>query len=135
TQLGATGDSADYLPYLQAAGAAGIDANGNSSISDNVYAIVAYCPIQDMGSADLAYEWMFNVLSTRAQVSADQKAGLIVDASGAELVRASNPDPAGSATLANRFVTYQASLGLKNDDGTALTTDNMLAVLQKETRQ
>lgn len=132
TQLGATGDSADYLPYLQAVGAAGIDANGRSSISDSVYAVVAYCPIQDMGSADLAYEWMFNVLGTRAQVSADQKAGLIVDANGNELVRASNPDPAGSAALMNKFVAYQAGLGLKNDDGSALTADNMLAALQTE---
>ena len=132
TQLGATGDNADYLPYLKAAGAAGIDTNGKSSISDSVYAIVAYCPIQDMGSADLAYEWMFNVLDTRALVSADQKAGLIVDANGNELVRASNPDPAGSAALKAKFVSYQAILGLKNDDGTALTTDNMLAALQTE---
>lgn len=134
TQLGATGDSADYFPYLAAAGSAGIDANGKSSISDSVYAIVAYCPIQDMGSADIAYEWMFNVLDTRALVSADQKAGLIVDASGVELVRAANPDPAGSAELMNKFVTYQASLGLKNDAGAALTTDNMLAALQTEIR-
>jgi len=133
TQLGATGDSTDYLPYLKAVGAAGIDINGNSTaLSDQVYAVVAYCPIQDMGSADLAYEWMFNVLNTRSLVSADQKAGLIVDASGNELVRASNPDPSGSATLMNKFVAYQASLGLKNDDGSALTTDNMLAALQNE---
>ena len=132
TQLGATGDSADYFPYLKAAGAAGIDTNGRSSISDSVFAISAYCPIQDMGSADLAYEWMFNVLDTRKQVSADQKAGLIVDASGAELVRASNPDLAGSATLMNKFVAYQAGLGLKNEAGAALTTDNMLAALEAE---
>jgi len=132
TQLGAAGDSADYLPYLKAAGAAGIDTDGKSSISDSVYAIVAYCPIQDMGSADVAYEWMFTVLDTRAKVSADQKAGLIVDASGAELVRASNPDPTGSAALKAKFVTYQAGLGLKNDDGSALTADNMLAALQTE---
>ena len=132
TQLGATGDHADYLPYLKAVGAAGIDTSGKSSISDSVYAVVAYCPIQDMGSADLAYEWMFNVLGTRAAVSADQKAGLIVDASGTELVRAANPDPAGSTALMNKFLAYQASLGLKNDDGTALTTDNMLTALQTE---
>lgn len=135
TQLGATGDSADYLPYLKAAGAAGVDASGRSSISDGVYAIVAYCPIQDMGSADLAYEWMFNVLGTRTLVSADQKAGLIVDASGAELVRASNPDLAGSTTLMNKFVAYQAGLGLKNEDGAALTTDNMVAALQNEIKK
>ena len=132
TQLGATGDSADYLPYLKAAGAAGIDTNGRSSISDSVFAISAYCPIQDMGSADLAYEWMFNALDTRKLVSADQKAGLIVDANGNELVRASNPDPTGSATLMNKFVAYQASLGLKNDAGAALTTSNMMAALETE---
>src|SRR5450830_563720 len=133
TQLGATGDSTDYLPYLKAVGAAGIDLNGNSTaLSDKVYAVVAYCPIQDLGSADLAYEWMFNVLNTRSLVSGDQKAGLIVDASGNELVRASNPDPSGSAALMNKFVAYQASLGLKNDDGSALTADNMLAALQSE---
>lgn len=132
TQLAATGDHADYLPYLKAVGAAGVGAGAKSSISDGIYAVVAYCPIQDMGSADIAYEWMFNVLDTRAAVSADQKAGLIVDASGAELVRAANPDPTGSATLMKQFVTYQASLGLKGDDGAALTTDNMLAALQTE---
>ena len=96
---------------------------------------MAYCPIQDMGSADLAYEWMFNVLDTRALVSADQKAGLIVDATGAELVRAANPDPTGSVALKNKFVTYQAGLGLKNEDGTALTTDNMLAALETEIKK
>ena len=132
TQLGATGDSADYLPYLKAAGAAGVDANGRSSISDSVFAISAYCPIQDMGSADLAYEWMFNALDTRKLVSADQKAGLIVDANGNELVRASNPDPTGSATLMGKFVAYQAGLGLKNDAGAALTADNMMAALETE---
>jgi len=132
TQLAATGDHADYLPYLKAVGAAGVDAGTKSSISDSIYAVVAYCPIQDMGGADIAYEWMFNVLGTRAAVSADQKAGLIVDASGAELVRAANPDPTGSATLMKQFVTYQASLGLKGDDGAALTADNMLAALQTE---
>jgi|GEM_PF-462443 len=135
TQLGATADSADYLSYLNSVGAAGIDANGKSTLSDGAFAIVAYCPIQDMGSADLAYEWMYNVLNTRALVGADQKAGLIVDASGAELLRASNPDPTGSTTLMNKFVAYQASLGLKADDGTPLTTDNMLAFLQTEIKK
>jgi hypothetical protein len=135
TQLGATGDSADYLPYLQAIGAAGITADGKSGLSDSVFGIVAYCPIQDMGNADMAYEWMFNVLDTRAQVSADQKAGLIVDASGAELLRASNPDPVGSAELLNKFKAYQASLGLKTAAGAALTADNLLADLEAELRK
>ena len=134
TQVAATGDHADYLPYLRAVGAAGVDASAQSSLSDGVYAVVAYCPIQDMGSADIAYEWMFNVLDTRALVAADQRAGRIVDAGGNELIRAANPDPAGSRELMDRFVAYQASLGLKNDAGAPLTTDNMLAALQTEIR-
>jgi hypothetical protein len=132
TQVGATGDSADYYPYLKAVGAAGITADGRSSISDSVFAVVAYCPIQDMGSADIAYEWMYNVLGTRAAVSADQKAGRIVDASGVELIRAANPDPAGSNSLMSKFVAYQGGLNLKNETGAALTADNMLASLQSE---
>lgn len=135
TQLAATGDHADYLPYLKAVGAAGVDASGKSGLSDSVYAVVAYCPIQDMGNADIAYEWMYSVLNTRSLVSADQKAGLIRDAGGIELVRAANADPAGSQTLMGQFTTYQASLGLKNDDGTALTTDNMLPALQNEIKK
>jgi hypothetical protein len=132
TQLGATGDHADYLPYLKAIGAAGIDTNGKSGLSDGVFAVVAYCPIQDIGSADISYEWMYNVLGTRAAVSSDQKAGLILDGSGAELIRASNPAPAGSASLMARFAAYQASWGLKGDDGSTLTADTMLAALQEE---
>ena len=135
TQLAATGDHADYLPYLKAVGAAGVDASGKSGLSDSIYAVVAYCPIQDMGNADIAYEWMFNVLNTRSLVSADQKAGLIRDAAGAELVRAANADPAGSQTLMNQFMAYQASLGLKNAAGIALTTDNILPDLQEEIKK
>jgi len=134
TQLGATGNNADYFPYLKAIGAAGIDKDGKSSIKDDVFAVVAYCPIQDMGSADLAYEWMFNVLDSRALVEAAQKAGTIKAADGTVLVRASNPDRGGSAELMNKFVAYQGSLALKNDAGAPLTTDNMLAALQAEIR-
>ena len=135
TQLAATGDHADYLPFLKAVGAAGVDVSGKSGQSDSVYAVVAYCPIQDMGNADIAYEWMFNVLNTRSLVSSDQKAGLIRDSANAELVRAANADPAGSQNLMGKFMTYQANLGLKNDDGSALTTDNMLPALQDEIKK
>ncbi len=135
TQLAATGDHADYLPYLKAVGAAGVDASGKSGLSDSIYAVVAYCPIQDMGNADIAYEWMYNVLNTRSLVSADQKAGLIRDNTNAELVRAANADPAGSQSLMNKFMAYQAGLGLKNNAGVALTTDNLLPDLQDEIKK
>lgn len=52
TLIGATGDSRDYEPYLQALGAA--------DERDDIYASSVYCPITDLDHADMAYEWMFN---------------------------------------------------------------------------
>jgi hypothetical protein len=39
--VAASGNSPDYYPYLAEIGAAGIDANGKSSIRDDVFATVA----------------------------------------------------------------------------------------------
>ncbi|MCI1247539.1 MAG: alpha/beta hydrolase [Megasphaera sp.] len=50
--MGATGDSMDYEPYLQALGAA--------DERDDIFASSVYCPITDLDHADMAYEWVFN---------------------------------------------------------------------------
>lgn len=50
--LGATGNSKDYEPYLQALGAA--------KERDDIFAASVYCPITNLEHADMAYEWMFN---------------------------------------------------------------------------
>ena len=50
--LGATGNSADYEPYLQAIGAA--------DERDDIFASMDYCPITNLEHADMAYEWMFS---------------------------------------------------------------------------
>ncbi|MFF0585042.1 subtype B tannase [Streptomyces sp. NPDC003781] len=111
--LGASGNSAEYAPYLAAIGAAGIDAKGRSTLRDDVFAVNAYCPITDLGNADIAYEWLYNVLGTR-------------DATG------SNPSPAAAAAIAERFAGYERSLGLRNPDGTRLTAATMLATIEQE---
>ncbi|QIL72376.1 hypothetical protein G7048_19645 [Diaphorobacter sp. HDW4B] len=111
--LGSSGNSADYYSYLAEAGAAGIDAGGKSTLTDDVLAINAYCPITDLGNADILYEWMYNVLGTRA--AANQ-----------------NPNPAGSAALMAKFADYQKSLNLKNSAGAALTANNMLDEVKSE---
>ena len=54
--MGATGDSELYFPYLEAIGAAMVDANGQP-LSDAVYGTMAWCPITSLDSADAAYEW------------------------------------------------------------------------------
>jgi hypothetical protein len=62
--VAASGNNTDYYPYLAEIGAAGIDAQGNSTLGDDVFATIAYCPITDLGHADLAYEWQFNTVRT-----------------------------------------------------------------------
>ncbi|MFA3878526.1 subtype B tannase [Streptomyces sp. MMCC 100] len=111
--LGASGNSAEYHPYLAAIGAAGIDAKGRSTLRDDVFAVNAYCPITDLGNADIAYEWLYSVLGTR-------------DATG------SNPSPEDAAAIAERFAAYERSLELRNPDGSRLTTATLLDTIKKE---
>ncbi len=111
--IGTSGNSPDYLPYLASAGAAGIDANGGSTLRDDVLAINAYCPITDLGNADLAYEWLYTTFGTRAAVGR-------------------NPNPTGSAQLAAKFPAYQQGLKLANGSGAALTADNMMDQIRQE---
>lgn len=49
--LGSTGNHPDYLPYLEAMGAA--------KAEDNIFAASCYCPITNLEHADMAYEWEF----------------------------------------------------------------------------
>ncbi|MRW89400.1 hypothetical protein GJ699_05340 [Duganella sp. FT80W] len=112
--IGASGNSTDYLSYLAAIGAAGVTSDGaTSTLRDDVLAINAYCPITDLGNADLAYEWMYNILSTRSTVG-------------------SYPNPTGSSSLMAKFVAYQAGLGLKTSSGTTLDATTMLAAIKAE---
>lgn len=111
--LGASGNSAEYNPYLAAIGAAGIDAKGRSTLRDDVFAVNAYCPITDLGNADIAYEWLYNILGTR-------------DTTG------ENPSPADAAAIAAQFPAYEKSLGLRNPAGSRLTAANMLDTIRKE---
>ncbi|HWK91458.1 MAG TPA: subtype B tannase [Luteimicrobium sp.] len=111
--LGASGNSTDYLPYLEEIGAAGIDAKGRSTLRDDVFAVNLYCPITDLGNADVLYEWLFNVLGTRADTGQDAQ-------------------PEASAEIASQFAAYEKSLGLTNPDGTPLTARTILGELKKE---
>ncbi|GGS32436.1 subtype B tannase [Streptomyces griseoviridis] len=111
--LGASGNSAEYTPYLAAIGAAGVDAQGRSTLRDDVFAVNAYCPITDLGNADVAYEWLYTVLGTRAATGSD-------------------PSPEASTELAARFAAYEKGLGLRGPDGSRLTAATMPATLEQE---
>jgi hypothetical protein len=128
TALGASGNSPDYFPYLAEIGAAGIDETLNSSIRDDIFAVVGYCPISDLANADLGYEWLYN--STRVAggenpQSADFKAYTSDPGWQSELLREASNE------LKDLYPAYLAGLGLKLEDGTALTADNMEATIIK----
>lgn len=59
--LGASGNLEEYYPWLYEIGAAGLtfnDGKYTSTISDSIYGCQCYCPITDIGNADIAYAWL-----------------------------------------------------------------------------
>lgn len=118
--VAASGNSPDFFADLAAVGGAGIDAQGNSTLRDDVFATIAYCPITDLGHADLAYEWQYGALRSpeNTQGGFDDRLG------------------AASTDLAAEYPAYLASLSLSRSDGSALTASTMpeaiLALLTAE---
>jgi hypothetical protein len=127
--LAATGNSPDYYSYLEEVGAAGVS-GGLSTIRDDVYAVTAYCPITDLGNADIAYEWLFNSTRKLGPYTGNGAGGVpsTVFMTWDEL---SSEEQAASEALAAEYPEYLASLGLALEDGTALTTDNIQSIVVK----
>ncbi len=117
--VAASGDSDDYLPYLAEIGAAGVAADGTSTLSDAVFAAIAYCPITDLGNADMAYEWLYGDLRSAETTAGGQW---------------TEEQSAASATLAAGYPAYLASLGLTLADGTPLTAETMHDAIAAELR-
>ncbi len=101
--LGATGNNADYEPYLKTLGAA--DAR------DDIFASSCYCPITNLDNADMAYEWQFNGINDY-----NNRMGGGAGIMTAEQIKLSND-------LKKLLPAYLNSLGLKAADGTMLTLD------------
>lgn len=101
--LGATGNNADYEPYLKELGAA--------EVRDDVFAVSSYCPITNLEHADAAYEWQFYGIN-----SYNNKMEGGPGTMTAEQVQL-------SGELKKLFSPYINTLGLKSPDGTALTLD------------
>lgn len=102
--MGATGDSELYFPYLEAIGAAMVDANGEP-ISDAVYGTMAWCPITSLDSADAAYEWnMGQYADTDTRAAESWTSALSED-------------------LATAYADYLNQLGLSDETGNALVLE------------
>jgi hypothetical protein len=108
--VSASGNSSDYYPYLMAIGAAGIDAAGKSTIRDDVFATIAYCPINDLGNSDLAYEWQYSAVRTADNTAAG---------------RYTPASQAASAQLSAQYSTVLNGLHLKRSDGSPLNAKTM----------
>ncbi|WP_433921149.1 subtype B tannase [Paenibacillus taichungensis] len=143
--LGATGNDADYEPYLEELGAA--------DERDDIYASAVYTPITDLEHADMAYEWQFNGINTVTPrtfgLAAGQGGPQTSEDGLPELSEGDSPElpegglpkggmPGGmggnstptkltedeikvSDDLSAMFPSYLNSLGLTAPDGTALT--------------
>ena len=127
TLIAASGDSTDFLPFLYEAGAAGVEKNGDeytSSLSDAVFAVIAYCPITDLPHADAAYEWTY--AETRKAL---QDIDFNTDPEGKAIINyttdAGTVNEEVSSYLASLYESYVDGLGLTLDDGTPLTSANL----------
>lgn len=110
---GATGNSPDYAPYLEAIGAA--------DERDDIFAASCYCPIHNLEHADTAYEWQFcgnNAFYRTRRVETEH---------GIEWVPFSGnmteKQIALSKALKTLFPAYLNSLTLTDSEGNALTLD------------
>lgn len=113
--LGATGNMDEYYPYLYEIGAAGIEKQGDqyiSSIRDDIFASMCFCPIVDLDSADLAYAWL--------RFDAGEKSAMTMFSGEIEF---SDFQLALQDDLAVAFAAYVNTLGIVNEDGEVLSFD------------
>ena len=93
--LGVSGNNALFDPYLEKIGAV-------KGYKDDVYACMCWCPITNLDSADMAYEWMMG--KTRKDKAASINAEI-------------------SQTLSDYYVDYINSLELKDENSKILKLD------------
>ena len=124
--VGASGNSPDYFPYLKEIGAAGFDSLGNSTLNDNVFAIIAYCPITDFGNADIAYEWQYSEIREKGDPLVGPM-GFIpwhTESLTEEMLDLSRK-------MKSLYPAYLASLNLKLEDGSPLTASKMQGAIEE----
>jgi len=122
--VSASGNNAEYYPLLAEIGAAGIVGSGTSAtstIKDDVFAAVAYCPINNFANADAGYEWEYNAVRSASNT------GLV---NGVAYGATGDGQATASAAIATYFAPYLNGLKLRIDDeGTLLTSSNMPGVI------
>ncbi len=108
---GATGNSADYEPYLKEIGAA--------QERDDIFAANCYCPIHNLEHADMAYEWQFHDIFDYARIVKKRTPDGLIRLP--EQGTMTEKQKQLSAELAKRFPDYVNSLQLQDEEGRQLT--------------
>ena len=120
---GATGNSSDFQPYLQALGAA--------TAATNVYAVSAYAPITNLDAADMAYEWSYKGITSFNKVTMGQGELPQANVGGntappqrtMQRVNLNTDDVAYSNLLSEHFPEYVNNLQLHDSMGRVLKLD------------
>ena len=120
---GATGNSSDFQPYLQALGAA--------TAATNVYAVSAYAPITNLDAADMAYEWSYNGITAFNKVIMGQGELPQANVGGnsappqrtMQRVNLNTDDLSYSKILSEHFPDYVNNLQLRDSLGRILKLD------------
>ena len=114
--FGASGNMPEYYGYLYEAGALGVtkstDGRYASAYPDDIYAAQCYYPIADIENADLAYAWWWVDLA---------------DLGGTYRGSMTDFERRLQELEAEAYVDYLNGLGLKGEDGSALTLTGLRA--------
>jgi len=120
--VSASGNSVDFLPFLAEIGAAGIAGSGataTSTLKDDVFAAVAYCPINNLGNADAGYEWEYNATRTDSNTPSLNS-----------VAYSAGPQVNASFALKTIFPSYLNNLALTLENGTALSDSSLKGATQ-----
>lgn len=121
TVIAASGNSVDYLQSLYEIGAAGVERRSDGTLyskpnyGDNVMGVIAYCPITDLGHACAGYEWLYGNTRRILYTTGEMNYPSISEKS---IMQASDE-------LAEQYEEYVDSLGLTDDKGCKITSDNL----------
>jgi hypothetical protein len=123
--IAASGNSPAYYPSLYELGAAGVTFNAyhgtySSTLKDDIFGTVLYCPITNLDHMDAAYEWMYG--QTRKELGTYTFNSTVTPYSTAQLD--------ASDWMAADFVTYFNRLGLRDEKGKRLTAPHFLDAIK-----
>lgn len=112
--LGSSGNSSDYESYLKQIGAA--------NEKDDIFAVMAYCPITNLDNSDMAYEWLFNGINNYTSLQFSRINGEITK------TQVENTMTEEQILLSNKlkslFSSYVNSLSLVDSNKNNLTLDS-----------